>query len=223
MIDTLLQIVAPHHCSGCDKTGTLLCENCKNDITSDTFSLCISCAIFIPDKNGLCQHCQDLPYQRAWCAGSRQETLERLIDAYKFSYARQAARPLADILNETIPTLPPSTVVVPIPTLRSHIRQRGYDHIELVAKRFSKVRGHTYSPYLVRATKTQQKQATSQTRTQQAMQAFACAAILDSKVPYLLIDDVMTTGATLLFAAKKLQESGAKKIWIATISRQTLD
>ncbi len=222
MIDTLLQIVAPHHCSGCDKIGTLLCENCKNDIVHDAYLPCVSCHSTTSVENGLCRHCKNT-YRRAWCVGKRHLALERLIDLYKFSYAKQASQPLADLLHETLPELPQDTVIIPVPTTRAHIRQRGYDHIELIARRFSKARHLTYIPCLTRATSTQQKQANIHERTTQAKQAFTCQISLDPETPYLLIDDVMTTGSTLLYAAKKLRQSGAKNISIATISRQVLD
>jgi len=42
-------------------------------------------------------------------------------------------------------------------------------------------------------------------------------------VPYLLVDDVMTTGSTLKYAARALKQAGASQVWVAVIARQTLD
>ena len=222
MINALLQIVAPHHCSGCDKTGTLLCQNCKYDIISEAFSLCVACGVNLPGKSGVCVKCH-VPYERAWCVGQRHEVLERLINSYKFSHAKSAAETLAELLDDHMPHLPSSVVIVPVPTVNAHIRQRGYDHMDLIAKRFGKLRNLPVNAVLSRATKTKQRDASKRLRVEQAKKAFACRTQLDPDVTYLLIDDVVTTGATLRYAAKTLREQGAQTVWVASMSRQALD
>lgn len=222
MIDELLQIVAPHHCSGCGKTGTLLCQNCKYDIISDPFSLCIACGIVLTGQSGICGGCR-VPYSRAWCVGARQEALEHLIDTYKFANARSAFKSLAELLDTHLPELPDTVRIVPIPTVASHIRQRGYDHMALIATQFARQRGVGVDPVLSRVTNTRQRSASRRERNKQAKAAFVCTTQLDKNTPYLLIDDVVTTGATLKYAAKALRDQGAQTVWVASISRQTLD
>lgn len=223
MIDGLLQIIAPHHCSGCGKIGTLLCQNCKYDIISEPFVLCIACGTALSGKSGICAGCT-VPYNRAWCVGQRQEVLERLIDSYKFSNARSGFKPLTGLFDEYLPTMPANVVVVPIPTVNAHIRQRGYDHMALIARCFAKQRKlRIDTSLLTRITTTRQRDAGRRVRTAQAKVAFACNKQLDADAIYLLLDDVVTTGATLKYAAKTLKDNGAQTVWVASISRQTLD
>lgn len=222
MIDTLLSYVAPHHCSGCGETGTLLCDNCKYDIISEPYSACVACSKGLAGKQGLCSSCH-VPYERAWCAAARHDTLQRLIDSYKFSNAKAAYFPLTSLLHENLPELPSDIIIVPIPTVASHIRQRGYDHALLVARHFAKTRQLTLSPVLQRKSTTMQRGANKRTRTAQAKQAFVCHQQLDTATTYLLIDDVITTGATVKYAAKTLIDAGAGVVWVASISRQPLD
>lgn len=221
MIDTLLSYVAPHLCCGCGQIGTLLCDNCKYDIVNDAVKRCISCAE-VTSENGICQRCS-VPYKRAWYVGERSGVLQRLIGDFKFQNMRAAYRPLADLLGETIDHLPENTVVVPIPTVTSHVRERGYDHTLLLAKQIVKRRNLRLRRNLSRVTSTKQRDASRARRITQAKMAFKVRGQIDASAPYLLIDDVVTTGATIKYAAKTLQDAGVREIWVVVIARQPLD
>jgi len=161
--------------------------------------------------------------QRGWCVAERTDALRRLIDTYKFENTRSAYQKLAELLHEHIEQLPPTTVIVPIPTVASHIRQRGYDHAALLAKAFAKRRQLAYKPLVRRVTTTSQRNATKAQRLQQASVAFKVVKPLSALTPYLLVDDIVTTGATLTAAAKALRAAGAKEVWVAAVARQPLD
>jgi ComF family protein len=222
MLDNLLAMVAPHHCSGCKIRGTLLCANCKYDIISEPFLACISCGSGIASRRGICDSC-NVSYQRAWCVADRRDHLQQLIDDYKFTNVQAAHRPLADLLHDHLPELPPETVIVPVPTVSSHVRQRGYDHMLLIAKRLGQLRTFDVHTKLVRRTNTKQRGAGAHERTTNAKAAFINRGQLDANVTYLLIDDVVTTGATVKYATQALLDAGATTVWVASISRQPLD
>lgn len=218
MFDRLLSIVAPHYCCGCGMVGELLCANCKYNIIDEVVATCIVCRHPVGHEQ-LCERCI-VPYDKAWLVGERRGVLKRLIGLLKFERAKAAEKSLADLLCEVLPELPPETVVVPIPTAPSHIRERGYDHMRLIAKRVARTKNLRQQDLLYRVTNTKQRQATATKREDQARRAFATRGTIDSSRPYLLIDDVMTTGATLKYATKTLRDSGAKQIWIAVLARQ---
>lgn len=155
--------------------------------------------------------------------GNRSGVLAETIDAYKFRRARAAHRTLASLLDETIDVLPENTTVLAVPTLASHIRQRGYDHSALVARRFAKLRGLKAASPLLRLNTSVQRGASKRLRMEQAQQAFMCRGPLNPDAPYLLIDDIVTTNATLRYAAQSLKDAGARKVWVAVIARQPLD
>ncbi len=222
MIDTLLSLVAPHHCSGCGENGTLLCDNCKYDIVSEPYNHCLACGKAQAVTQGICANC-NVPYARGWCVADRRDQLERLINLYKFGNAKAAYKPLAALLHERLPELPANAIVVPIPTVSSHVRERGFDHMALIARHFAKRRGIPVSSALRRVTSTKQRDASRTKRIAQAKVAFECPRQLDREKIYLLLDDVMTTGSTMRYAAQKLRRAGAEQVWIATISRQPLD
>lgn len=219
ILDTLMGIVAPHHCFGCSKTGTPLCDNCKYDIVDEAYSGCICCGKIA--LRGICGNCT-ATFSRAWCVGEREDALKSLIDAYKFYRARAAGFELASLLNATLPVLPSNIVVTSVPTVSNHIRVRGYDHAALIAQQFAALRGLRYSPVLVRATKDRQRGASRKQRYEQAKRAFLPRYTLDSSKTYLLVDDVVTTGASLVHAAEAMQKAGAGDVWVAVVARQPL-
>jgi predicted amidophosphoribosyltransferase len=221
MIDTLLSVIAPHQCCECGKIGTPLCNNCKYNIISEIESVCIVCRRPCGPK-GICNSCR-APYERAWHVGIREGALQRLVGLYKFERLKSAYKQLGDLLLETIPDLPEDVIVMPIPTASSHIRERGYDHMLLIAKYLTKKRGLELSRSLRRSTQAKQRQASAKQREVQAKSAFWVADKLKNDAPYLLIDDIMTTGSTVKYAAKALKAAGAGHVWLAVIGRQTLD
>ncbi len=202
--------------------GSLLCDNCKYDIISEPFGTCVACGKAPQLASGLCSDCR-VPYQRAWCVADRRDHLQRLIGNYKFTNARSAYIPLAGLLDTHLPDLPANTVIVPVPTVSSHIRQRGYDHMLLIARRLGRLRRVPVDTTLQRATSTKQRAASARQRTAQAKVAFMCPRPLDPEAIYLLIDDVITTGATVKYATQTLVDAGATTVWVASISRQPLD
>lgn len=221
MIDNLLSTIASHLCCNCRKVGTLLCQHCKKDILDEPFFNCLACGR-LAGELGVCSDCK-VPYERAWCVAERSDAVERLIDAYKFEYTIAAARSLAELLDGCLPQLPEGAIVVPIPTIPSHTRQRGYDHMKLVCRYFARRRGLVMQELLVRQHNHAQRGATRSQRLRQAESAFGCRANLNPDAIYLVVDDIVTTGATLYFGAKALKEAGAKNVWAAAIARQTLD
>lgn len=218
---SLPNLLAPHYCTSCGQSGGVLCEYCKYDIVSDPFAHCIVCLGIAPASGNLCKSCA-APYSRAWCVGNRSDALECLINAYKFDRVGAAGEVFAQLLDATLPQLPAGTVVTYVPTIPSHIRQRGYDHAAHIAKKFAKTRGLRYSSALARAEFTHQRGSGRAERIANAKRAFLGHDV-DPDATYLLIDDIYTTGATLHYASKTLLDAGASEVFIAVVARQPLE
>jgi len=222
MIDTLLSLIAPHLCLECRKIGTILCSHCAKNIVLESSNTCVQCEKLA--KDGICYQCGSaMVFSKCWVVGQRRETLKVLVDVYKFGRTRAVSDTLADLLDKRLPILPADTVIVPIPTVAGHIRARGYDHCRLIAQGFAKRRQLIFTPLLERLGTTTQRGASRGDREQQARQAFIAKKQCDPSRPYLLIDDVITTGATVRWASRSLQEGGATTIWAAAVARQPLD
>ena len=220
MIDRLLSVVAPHLCCGCGKIGTLLCPNCKYDISTHRLTSCIVCKR--PNLVGICMD-HNITYKRAWVVGERRDTLQRLIGGFKFQNMKAAAAVLAELLNEQLPSFPAGVVIVPIPTAPSHIRERGYDHMLLIAKYLADSRRLPVETIVGRNNTATQHHANRENRLLQAQTAFRLNHLPDPGKIYLLIDDVVTTGSTIDQASRLLTEAGAIHVWVGALARQPLD
>lgn len=218
-LDQIIGVVAPHRCHGCGRLGRVLCECCIKNIIKQADRVCVVCGG--PAGSGLCRGCRaQVAYQRAWCAGVRRGLLRRVIGVYKFQSVRAAAAPLAALLAATLPPLPRRTVIVPLPTVSAHIRQRGFDHTLVMARQLAARCNRPCRPLLRRRGTQQQRGHNAAQRRRIAARAFACPARLDPATTYLLIDDVVTTGASLQYAAAALRAAGATTVWVAVVARQ---
>lgn len=214
----LFDLVCPHSCRGCKAIGEVLCDRCKNNIFSAHLDFCPNCQH--PTNNGFCSNCGSLPF---FAVGPRLQLLGKLIHDYKYHQVRALARPLAELLDLTLPVFAGRVAIVPLPTIRQHIRERGFDHILLLAKKLAKLRGFAICPVLKRATNYVQVGADQETRRLQASDAYEVSGTIDPNITYLLLDDVWTTGASMKSAAKKLQMAGALKIAGAVLAVSRLN
>ncbi len=221
MIDKILQSIAPHHCYSCQKIGDVLCDSCIYNIANDVQNTCIECRS--PALSGVCGSCK-LPFSKTWVIGAREDELARVIGDFKWARLYSAHESLSKLLDTSLPVLPASTVIIPIPTISHHKRIRGYDHADLMAGGFASARNLTKQKLLKRKSNTiQHKAADKVERQQQAEGAFYCDVDLDPTVPYLLIDDIVTTGSTIKAATRVLKRAGANEVWVAAIARQPLN
>jgi tRNA-specific 2-thiouridylase len=105
-------------------------------------------------------------------------------------------------------------VLVPLPTIRRHIRERGFDHILKICSKMDRITERI----IVRVNNSAQVGASVAQRKSQALSAYlAKECNLDKK--YLLVDDVWTTGSSMLAACEAMRKVGAKNLAIAVIAR----
>lgn len=219
MLTTLSDTLAPHYCCSCGKIGAILCDGCKYDITSEAFSSCLVCLSPVANHYALCQKHRTF-VKGASVVGWRAEALEKLIDASKFSSARAGCYCQAELLGAVLPEFSSDVTVVPVPTIRPHVRRRGYGHAEKVAKVIAFRRGYRYADILERNANFVQHGASRADRERQARQFFRLDVELDKKQMYIVVDDVYTTGATMRAIVRLLRAAGARDIWLAVTSRQ---
>lgn len=213
-------VLAPHYCCSCGQIGAILCQSCFYDISSEPDDVCLGCGRPI-GPSGACRECQ-LPYGRGWAVGVHDGVLRDLIARSKFEACRQGCDIQAALLHARLPMLPSGTVVVPVPTIARHIRQRGYAHAERIAKQLAKLRHLPYCDLIGRREQFVQHGASRKDRLRHAARSFELTKPVDPTKVYLVIDDVVTTGATIEHIAKLFVTAGVprEQVWIAITSRR---
>lgn len=221
MLDQLFSHLAPHRCYNCRQLGGVLCLRCSEDISMEGFSHCLLCAHPTSGSSQLCKTCRkSSPLEDGWCIGWRQDTLKNLIDDYKFAAVKQAAGPLASLLAASLP-YSNQLIVTEVPTAHSHVRRLGYDHAKLLARTLAGQRRLSYRSLLKRVGQQTQHFSGRRLRQSQAAQLFSAPKPVSGSV--LLVDDIVTTGSSLMAAARVLRRSGADRVYAAVLVRQPLD
>ncbi len=210
LIEALVKVAAPHNCIVCGTEGNLICEFCKLNNFIEVPSRCYSCFAATQDFS-VCQKCRyKSPLKHVWVHTEYDGAAKQLIHSYKFKLARAGADIMADLMQKTLPFLNTS-VVVAVPTATVRVRQRGFDHTKLLAKKLAAKLDLPNLQALHRVGQTKQVGNKRTTRRTQLAGAFRATKSLGGK-QILLIDDVVTTGATIEEAAKALKKAGAKSI-----------
>ncbi len=145
--------------------------------------------------------------------------LKDLINIYKYKSVRVCAETFAYLLREKYGLFLEGKIVVPLPTISKHIRERGFDHIAFLAKRIAHVCGGKCEKLLKRVGNTVQVGADEMTRKKQALGAYSVANRVNFDAQYVLIDDVWTTGSSMMAACLEFQKAGVEKISVVLLAK----
>lgn len=212
MIDRFLSLIAPHQCLGCRAEGSLWCGACRSQALP-VVERCYKChALSVGGRT--CRTCRRASALFAVRAAVPYEAVAKLLVwKLKFEGAQAAARVMALIMASKLPAGDESILVVPISTASSRVRQRGYDQMRLISRELAGIADIVVIPALVRLGQQQQRNASRRQRLVQLDAAFRVSRLTDVERKHvLLIDDVITTGATLEAAARVLKRAGAKRV-----------
>ena len=128
---------------------------------------------------------------------------------------------MASALHDSLPYLPQGTIICPIPTAPTRVRQRGFDQAVLIAQHLARQRDLACRFLLRRQTNTRQLGQLRKKRFSQMQQAFyipRSADIMGKTV--LLVDDVFTTGATIAATTTMLRNAGASEVYAAVFAQK---
>jgi ComF family protein len=207
-----LDLLLPARCAGCGRAG-------------DSLPLCERCAVL--SGNPLADRAPPAPL-RGWSAAARYETGGGEEWVRRFKYPRPGLRGL-DPAAEAVAAAwirsaaagvpgPAPERVVPIPLHPRRLRERGFSPPAVLARDVARSSGSRVAPRaLVRVRDTPSQTGLSRRARQQNV-AGAFRAVGASPQRVWLVDDVVTTGSTLVSAARALHRAGAREVWAVCLA-----
>lgn len=220
VLESMIGLLAPPECLLCGLEGRALCFVCSE-------------TEIIP-YGGKCWHCGTLSTAGRACVNARktgspssiwvvtdyENTAKKLVRNYKFNQQRSLALSIADTMIRTLleynsdkNLADKNYLLMPLPTATGRIRQRGFDHTQLLAKEINYRLKMPTSHHLRRIGQSRQVGAKKTERLAQIETSFYVQnpeKIKNRNI--LLIDDVITTGATICSANKALKTAGVKSV-----------
>jgi ComF family protein len=188
---------------------------------------CERCSLSLPFASAPCRDCLAHPpaFDRALALGVYLATathlnpLARALRALKYQGRRLVARSLGTAMAERF-VLPDGALLVPVPLHPRRLRERGFNQAALLASVLAHASGR---PADLRAL-ARRRDTPSQTRldassrTRNLQGAFVARTRLDGR-PVVLVDDIVTTGATASACAAALRAAGAGLVVVAAVGR----
>lgn len=231
-----LDFLYPKRCVQCRKVGDYLCPNCFSYLSFDTKSLCLVCQRPVPD--GLTHRACSKRYaiDGSFSAVPYNKTVKKLIYNFKYKpFLSSLNKFLGDLLFEALSQnedfhkvfeRSKEWVFVPIPLHSSKFRKRGYNHAEILAKDLGK-KFHIKVQNLLKRVKETKSQYGLKLKDRRknihgAFELNSSFIINHSSFKntgVFLVDDIVTTGSTLLEAANILKRNGVKRVYGLTLAR----
>jgi ComF family protein len=208
-----------------------LCAACWTRITFFDGPMCACCGLpfdIDPGTDSLCASCManPPPFDRARAAMAYDDASRGAILALKRADRLEFAQLFALWLQRAGQSLlEEADVIVPVPLHRWRLWTRRYNQSAILAQRLAQASGKAFDPFALirtRATPSQGDMPSAKARARNVRGAFkvppARAAAISGR-SVLLVDDVLTTGATIGACARALKRAGAEKVLVLTIAR----
>lgn len=206
-------------CGDAGMPGRDLCAACHAGLPWQGHA-CSRCALPLPQA-GICGQClqaSSAPLDAVHAAFDYAFPLDRLLPRLKFHRDFAAGRVLAQCMAERFAALPRPDALVPLPLHRARLRQRGYDQALELARPLAKALALPLRSDLLHRRKATaaQSRLDADARKRNLRGAFAVNLQVSLPAHVALIDDVMTTGATLHAAAAALRKAGVARVeaWV---------
>lgn len=212
----------------CELCGTeifkgRLCKDCSDGLEENDGATCPVCGRKTA-VNEICMECKaHLPeFKRAVSALCYGGASAALIAKFKNGSAYLSGY-FAELLKPKTDLLPPADGIVYVPMTAKALKRRGYNQSRLLAESLSKATGApVLKDALIKTKETaDQKSLDRAERLKNLSDCFKADKKLVSGKRILIVDDVMTTGATLDAVAFKLKKAGAKEVFAATAASVT--
>jgi ComF family protein len=220
----LIWSLLPAHCLLCNQPGMSdidLCEACWRELPRNLLA-CVFCALPLSAAAPACAAClkKEPPFRRTLAPMQYQVPISTLVPRFKFHQDLAAGHLLAELFCRNMPNFERPDALVPVPLHLSRLRKRGFDQALELAKMIAKRKSiplRTDLLFRSRNTAAQSYLDASQRRKNLRNAFVASKQAMPAHIA--LIDDVMTTGATVKECATILLKAGVKRVDIWVMAR----
>jgi competence protein ComFC len=218
-----LDLLIPPTCGGCGGGGVSWCEACQEKVEIISPPICEMCGGNIQTQ-GLCLDCYQRPHTtkaiRSWAFfnGPLRNAIHKLKYGRDISLGIVMARPIIDLFSTLSWEI---DIISPVPLGVARMNERGYNQSVLLARPLAMSTGIKFRPQaLIRVRETiSQVGLTVKQRHENVHDAFRSSRREVEGKSVLVIDDVMTSGATLESCAAALFQSGVRCVYALTLAR----
>lgn len=217
--------VFPPTCGGCNRTGERWCEHCQKSTRLLTENLCDRCGNPLP-PDGHCLECDRqqplFTALRSFCAyqGPARKAIHRL----KYQRDLGIGEALAQAMSPWVASLQwPVDLITSVPLSPARLKQRGYNQASMIALPLAWEMGVRFNSGILRRARETSSQVglSAAERIKNVNGAFYASGDLRGKT-VLVIDDVITTGATMNSCASALLTAGASAVFGLSFARALL-
>ncbi|MBS1863313.1 MAG: ComF family protein [Actinobacteria bacterium] len=204
LLQVVSALVAPPLCAACGRgcrAGAVLCTRCSRRLATAT-------PVLTAGPQGI---------DRAWSSAPHDDVARALVGALKFRHLLPVAELMADRIEWLAPGHLLGGAAVPVPAAPGRLRRRGFDPAGELASALAAKLGTEVSACLVRRGPGHQR---GRGRAERIRHPPRIESVAPAPRSVLLIDDVLTTGATLTACASALRPAGAKRIVALTFTRR---
>ncbi|MFH0963349.1 MAG: phosphoribosyltransferase family protein [Planctomycetota bacterium] len=236
LISGVLDFLLPRRCCVCgiviDVDGALpfsyFCRDCHERLRDGAPGRCLRCSSPLGPADAhvdTCLSCRTtkLSFRRSWAVADYDGLLRDLILALKFARRSELAPALSSLLHDALPAhaVPPWDAIVPVPPRRRAFLARGFSPVDLIAQHLAhSLRLPAWKALRFRWPVRPQVGLSRSARFRNVKDAFL---VTTPRVAHgrrlLLLDDVMTTGATASACARALRRAGAASVEVAVVAK----
>jgi ComF family protein len=233
LLGALRDLAAPPSCPGCGgpagAAGQELCAACGRDLAEPAHGICPGCGVAATaDASTFCPACRGGCARDAVACGVAYSGVARdLVHRFKYCADLAAGRVLAQRLARRLPEALPcgADLLVPVPLHRRRLRERGFNQAAVIARAVSRATGIPCAVDALRRTASTPPLADlpPEERARAVRGAFAvrrAGAVAGRRV--VVVDDVLTTGATAEACCRALKDAGAAWTGVAAAARVIL-
>ncbi|MDD5438025.1 MAG: hypothetical protein PHC70_02670 [Patescibacteria group bacterium] len=206
-----LGFLFPSFCVSCRTSGEWWCEDCRQSVQKNTDQICPACL-----SMGDHECAGTLPFKQVWSLGYYHDPkLRSAITALKFNGTSALKDDLRKFVSDRLPVLPEGAVMIPMPLAEKRLKERGFNQAELIAALI----GNFRTDCLIRSVHRDPQSSMAHDLVERGMNIRHCfKTVGDVPKNIILIDDVITTGATAAEAARVLLSAGAETVSVLTLA-----